>query len=130
MVATAWTDTNYPTWKAHKKLVEDAANASAAIDRLEDEISGLQAIPVHDSKAARLEAVAPTIESGLVYLPGVAREDGSYDPLQTPAWVIGLVDEIAAFPGAYDDQVDALTQALIWLRHHPRGPRAYFLAYN
>jgi len=127
---TAWTDTNYPTWKGHKKLVEDATNASAVIDLLEHEISGFDAIPVHDSKPARLEAVAPTIESGLVNLPGVAREDGSYDRLHTPAWVTELVDEIAAFPGPYDDQVDALTQALIWLRHHPRGPRVRFLGFN
>jgi predicted phage terminase large subunit-like protein len=99
-------------------------------DLLGEEIGGLEAIPTHDSKATRLEAVVPTIESGQVYLPGVAREDGYYDRLPTPAWVVELVDEVAAFAGPYDDQVDALTQALIWLRHHPRGPRVRFPGFS
>ena len=37
-------------------------------------------------------------------------------PTRTPAWVKALVDECAAFPhSAHDDQVDALSQALMRL---------------
>ena len=43
-------------------------------------------------------------------------EGTGYDPMQTPEWVRRLVDECAAFPNsAHDDQVDALSQALLRL---------------
>jgi len=43
-------------------------------------------------------------------------EGTGYDPTQTPEWVKRLVEECAAFPNAaHDDQVDALSQALMRL---------------
>ena len=55
-------------------------------------------------KVARAAAVSPLIEAGNVYLP---------HPQYAP-WVSDFIEECAAFPnGAHDDQVDAMTQALI-----------------
>jgi predicted phage terminase large subunit-like protein len=55
-------------------------------------------------KVARAAAVSPLIEAGNVYLP---------HPQFMP-WVNDFIEECAAFPnGAHDDQVDAMTQALL-----------------
>ena len=61
-------------------------------------------------------AVSPVIEAGNVYLP---------HPLIAP-WVNDFVEECAAFPnGAHDDQVDAMTQALLRWITIPVQPRFY-----
>ena len=59
---------------------------------------------------ARAAAVSPLIEAGNVYLP---------HPQMFP-WVSDFIEECAAFPnGKYDDQVDAMTQALLWWNTAP-----------
>lgn len=89
---------------AAAKLVEDKANGPAVIASLQSEIAGLIAVEPDGSKEARAAAVSPMIESGNVYLP---------HPMLF-AWVEAFIDECATFPnGAYADQVDAMTQALI-----------------
>lgn len=93
----------------HIRLIEDAANAAAAIDTLKDEIAGLKPIRSRTSKEVRARAITPEIESGNVYLPHPA----------TPGfgWVNDLISELREFPnGAHDDQVDAMSQALFYLR--------------
>ena len=65
-------------------------------------------VPVNPEggKQARAHAVSPQIEAGNVYLLDA----------EVAVWVGGFVDECAAFPqGANDDQVDAMTQALLRL---------------
>lgn len=95
-------------------LVEKAANAAAVGDLLAAEVPGLLLLPPHGSKAARLAAVSPQIEAGNVYVP---------DPAVAP-WAGDYVEEFAAFPsGANDDQVDATSQALDWLRMRQSGPQ-------
>jgi predicted phage terminase large subunit-like protein len=55
-------------------------------------------------KVARAMAASPLIEAGNVYLP---------HPALAP-WVNDFIEECADFPnGAHDDQVDAMTQALL-----------------
>ena len=94
----------WPT--ATAKLIEDKANGPAIITTLKRELQGLIPVNPQGSKEARLSAVAPQIEAGNVYLP---------DPSTSP-WVHDFIEEMAAFPtGAHDDQVDALSQALIRL---------------
>src|SRR5215470_6562252 len=86
------------------KLVEDKANGSAVIQMLCREISGILPVSPEGGKIARAAAVSPLIEAGNVYLP---------HPLYAP-WVNDFIEECAAFPnGAHDDQVDAMTQALL-----------------
>jgi len=98
----------------HLRLVEDKANGTAVIATLHDKISGLKAINPTTSKEARARAVTPEVESGNVYLP---------NPAEYP-WVNDLLGELRSFPtGAHDDQVDALTQALMELREDGTGSR-------
>jgi len=112
---TAWAEEHYPKFAGHAKLVEDKANGPAVISTLRREIPGMMGVSPQGNKAARARAVAPRIEAGNVYLPGKANADHTdYDPVKTPLWVKALVDECASFPNAaHDDQVDALSQALL-----------------
>jgi len=85
------------------KLVEDTANGPAILASLRQEIPGLVAVKPDGGKEARAAAVSPEIEAGNVYLP---------HPQLYP-WVEAMLHELDVFPaGAYDDDVDALTQAL------------------
>jgi phage terminase large subunit-like protein len=60
-------------------------------------------------KESRAHAVSPQIEAGNVYLP---------DPASV-SWVGDFIEECASFPkGAYDDQVDAMSQALLRLEQN------------
>ena len=106
------------------KLIEDKANGSAVIQMLAREIPGLLPVNPEGGKVARAAAVSPLIEAGNIYLP---------HPAWAP-WVNDFIEECAAFPnGAHDDQVDAMTQALlrwhmaaqqetvIYLPDYPRG---------
>lgn len=98
----------YP--QTHRKLIEDKANGSAVIDTLRREITGLIPVQPQGGKEARAQAVSAVVESGNVYLPRKAR------------WLGDFIEECAAFPnGAHDDQVDAMTQALIRYKGHNKG---------
>jgi predicted phage terminase large subunit-like protein len=86
------------------KLIEDKANGSAVIQMLSQEIPGLLPVNPMGGKVARAAAVSPLVEAGNVFLP---------HPLFAP-WVDDFIEECVAFPnGAHDDQVDAMTQALL-----------------
>jgi predicted phage terminase large subunit-like protein len=88
------------------KWVEKKANGAALIATLQKEIAGIVPVEPKGSKEARAEAVSPQIESGNVYLP---------DPSIAP-WIGDFIEECAMFPnGAHDDQVDAMSQALMKL---------------
>jgi len=86
------------------KLIEDKANGSAVIQMLGHEIPGLLPVNPQGGKVARAQAIAPLVEAGNVYLP-----HPDYAP-----WVSDFIEECVQFPnGTYDDQVDAMTQALL-----------------
>lgn len=94
------------------KLVEDTANGPAVIATLRDEIPGLIPVQPQGGKVARVNAVAGLIEAGNVYLP---------HPSIAP-WVTEFIEECTAFPtGAHDDDVDAMSQALVRLSAPPRA---------
>lgn len=93
----------------HQRLVEDAANGTAAIDVLRKKVSGIKPIKPRSSKEVRARAVTPEIESGNVYLPHPS------DPGN--GWVNELISEMRAFPsGKHDDMVDSLSMGLLGLR--------------
>lgn len=95
--------------RARAKLIEDKANGTAVIQVLKKEIPGIIAVEPQGGKEARASAVSPSIEAGNAYLP------------QNAPWVKDFVDECAAFPnGAHDDQVDAMSQALMRFLRRPR----------
>lgn len=92
--------------QARAKLIEDKANGSAVIQTVRDSISGIIPVEPQGGKVARAQAVSYTIEAGDVLLPC---KELAY-------WVDDFVEECAKFPkGAHDDQVDAMTQALVRL---------------
>lgn len=93
------------------KLVEDTANGPAAIATLRHEIGGIIPVKPEGGKVSRVNAIAGLVEAGNVYLP---------HPSIAP-WVAELVEECTAFPaGAHDDEVDALSQALVYLTTRPQ----------
>ena len=96
-MANRWSD-------AKAKYVEDKANGSAVIEMLQKKIPGMVAVNPQGGKEVRAQAVAPFWESGNVYVP---------HPLWK-AWADEVLDELEAFPnGAHDDDVDAMSQALV-----------------
>jgi phage terminase large subunit-like protein len=126
--------------KAHvvpEKIVEKAANASALISTLKDEIPGIVPIPRGSGGAeAVAKAVAPYIKAGNVWLPNpytlLADKDGRV-PKGAPvradlAWVLRLMRNAGTFPkasvpaGSHGDDVVAMVQAIQHMMHRP--PRA------
>ena len=90
--------------KASKIYVEDKANGSAVISTLQRDIPGLIPVNPEGGKVVRAQAVTGIIESGNVFLPS---------PMIAP-WIGDFIEECAGFPNTtHDDQVDAMTQALI-----------------
>lgn len=84
-------------------LIEDKANGSALISVLRKEVSGVIAVNPEGGKVSRVNAIAPHIEAGNVFIPRQA----------VAPWVGDFVDECASFPkGKNDDDVDAMSQAL------------------
>jgi predicted phage terminase large subunit-like protein len=86
---------------ARLKLIENKANGPAVEDVLRKTVPGIVLVEPMGDKVARVNAVAPTIEAGNVYLP------------QNCAWIHDFVSECSDFPNAtFDDCVDAMSQAL------------------
>lgn len=89
--------------KIMAKWVEKKANGAAMISTLQREFAGLIPVEPTASKEIRAEAVTPQFESGNVFLP---------DPSIAP-WIGDYIEELVAFNnGAFNDQVDATSQAL------------------
>lgn len=100
-------------WRdATTQLVEDKANGTAIIETLEKKIPGIVAVDPRGGKFARASAASAFFEAGNVFLP---------DPkLPGYEWVDSLyIPELLGFPRyKNDDQVDATTQALLYLQEH------------
>ena len=93
-------------FKPSATLIEDKANGSAVIEALSSEVPGVIAINPEGGKVARAWAAQPTVEAG-----------GAYLPLEPHHRANEVEDEAAEFPnGANDDDVDAMTQFLNWIR--------------
>lgn len=89
--------------RAMSVLIEDKANGTAIISVLQKEMFCIPVNP-RGGKEARVNAIAPAIESGHVHLP-----------IGAP-WVDEMVDQFAAFPaGAHDDICDSVSQALSYM---------------
>jgi len=95
---------------ATAKLIEDSANGPAVISILEREVPGMIPIRARANKFSRLQGAIPLIAAKNVYLPQ------NFDGTQIK-WVGELIEELAAFPNStYDDQVDATSQALNFMK--------------
>lgn len=102
----------YP--QAHAVLIEDKANGPAIISELQKEIAGVVPVNPEGGKLARAQATAPLWESGSIELP---------DPqLFGCNWIEDYLHNICTFPkAAHDDDVDATSQALIYMRNRLGG---------
>lgn len=102
-------------------VIEERAAGKHVMDSLIHEIHGIQGFnPAGQSKEERLSATLPLWEQKRVFIPS-ARECSN--PGQSFAWVTNLYEkELLTFPGArHDDQVDATSQALIWIMSQGTG---------
>lgn len=110
-------------WMPDEILVEDAASGQSLIQQLQHEYdpsgmvrsgSILPIVPVKPDrdKLARVHAISPYVEGGRVFLP------------QAASWRDDLIDECGVFPaGLHDDQVDALTMAIMRLAMREQSMR-------
>lgn len=105
----------YPFCSAH--IVEEKANGSAIIYMLRDEILSLRPVLAEGGKEARAHAVEGLWSAEMVLLP---------DPRTAP-WVNDFIQEVLEFPSSInDDQVDAMTQALTWLRERTLSLKTFW----
>lgn len=92
-------------YKPSAVLVERAANGEAVIQMLGKKVPNIIGIRPDKSKIARASGAAPMIEAGSVFMP-----------TQAP-WLDFVINQFTSFPiGKNDDCVDAVTQALNWMR--------------
>jgi predicted phage terminase large subunit-like protein len=87
-------------------LIEDKASGTQLIQELiSDGVYAAKAYKPTMDKIMRLHSVCSTIENGFVHIPEKA------------AWLATYLHELTTFPrGRYDDQADATSQALDWLK--------------
>lgn len=99
-------------------LVEDKASGQSLIQELrKDGNVPVLAIKVDRDKVTRAHAAAPSVEAGNVWLP------------ENAPWVYDFVEECAGFPNLeHDDQVDALTQLINWVRGAARSYNVFDLS--
>jgi predicted phage terminase large subunit-like protein len=100
--------------QAHAVLIEDKANGPAIVSELRKEIPGVVAVNPEGGKLARAQATAPLWEAGSIELP---------DPqVFGITWMEDYLHNMCAFPkAAHDDDVDATSQALIYMRSRLGG---------
>ena len=100
--------------QANAVLIEDKANGPAIISELQKEIAGVVPVNPEGGKLARAQATAPLWESGSIELP---------DPQAFGCnWIEDYLHNICTFPkAAHDDDVDATSQALIYMRSRLGG---------
>lgn len=99
-------------YKSDVVLIEDAGTGAPLIQQLQRERT-LRPIGIRPDrdKLTRLASQSYVIEAGRVRLP------------QDAPWLDAFRDEILAFPnGRRDDQVDSMSQFLIWAERH-QAPR-------
>lgn len=108
-------------WGGHMAdalLIEDKSSGQELLNDLK-ESEDTSRLPIIASKPAgdkvsRANAVSPSVEAGTVYLP-----EGSADA----QWVEDFIETLAAFPGAaHDDDVDAFSGGMLYLRGKSGGP--------
>jgi predicted phage terminase large subunit-like protein len=98
------------TWEADTVLIEKASSGLALLQNLQNKtVSPLIPIPVESHKEVRVAQVSPIIEAGRLVLPTEAD------------WLADFEKEILGFPSTrHDDQVDSMTQFLIWITWRER----------
>lgn len=113
---------------AHHVLIENAGYGVELIQELKREIPGVTKISRggDGDKVLRAESASADLESGNCYLPGFRLGADEYslpDEARCPADVVDFIDSCAVFPnGRHDDDVDAWSQCMNWLRTRSVSP--------
>src|SRR5260221_3858133 len=108
--------------RAHAILIEDKANGPAIISELQQVIPGIIAIDPEGGKVARAHSISPLWEAGSIVLPDPQVFDGHDAAHPQANWVEEYIHNICTFPQAvHDDDMDATSQALIYMRHKMGG---------
>lgn len=87
-------------------LIEDKANGPAIIETARTEVSGLIPVEPQGGKEARAYAIQPEHEAHNLFLP-----HPSLDPT-----IEDFIARCGRFPAGDTDEVDAMTQAITWLK--------------
>jgi predicted phage terminase large subunit-like protein len=114
----------------HRTLIENAGYGPELLVDLNREIGSVQKIQANaeGNKGQRALAAAGDLETGNCYLPGRSKDDLSGpDERWCPAMTLSLVEECALFQidgshDTHDDQVDAWSQCMNWLRARQTAP--------
>jgi len=100
--------TQYQEYNPNVVLVEDKASGQSVVQELRRD-TRIPIIPIKPGakdKEVRAQLIAPLIDAGKVYLPKTAK------------YLDVFLQEISNFPAsAHDDQVDAMSQALTYLKN-------------
>jgi predicted phage terminase large subunit-like protein len=96
--------------RASVVLIEDKANGSAIIKSLRYKVPGIVAVNPEGGKMSRMFAASGEMQSNNWYMD------------RNAAWTEPFVTSMCTFPNAKnDDDVDAWTQACVWLQSHGYG---------
>lgn len=100
-------------------LVEDKANGSAIIQTLRNELPGVLPVNPEGGKEARANAVEPYFAANNISFPA--------DDIAP--WMKAFVAALTGFPNArFDDEVDAATQAVLYLTGQLRMSQSFSAA--
>jgi predicted phage terminase large subunit-like protein len=111
-------------WKTqHRTLIENAGFGVELIIDLKRDLGLVEKISpgAEGNKGQRAFSAASDLETGHCFLPGRKKDDLSGPDESCPSITHGLVEEAALFQmdgshHSHDDQVDAWSQAMNWLR--------------
>lgn len=118
-------------WRCqHRTLIENAGYGPELLVDLQRELGQVQKITANaeGNKGQRALAAAGDLETGNCFLPGKIKGDLSGpDEQSCPALTLSLVEECAMFHidgshDSHDDQVDAWSQCMNWLRARQTPP--------
>lgn len=104
-------------WHADKVLIEDAGCGTHLWQDLVEmnQAHGVYRVRPDRDKITRMVGQLGMIEDGRIFIPSMA------------PWLDGLIREWRSFPSArHDDQVDALSQFLIWVKTHAKWVRTTY----
>lgn len=110
----------------HRVLIENAGYGVELVIELSRLLGGVHKIVpgAEGNKTMRALAASSDLETGNCFLPGFALPDlTGPDPNRCSAQILAFIDECALFDnGPNDDQVDAWSQAMNWLRSRAPTP--------
>lgn len=107
-------------FKVDRLLIEAKANGISVAQEMERLYDGerwsVELIEPKGDKVARVYAIAPLFSAGMIYAPFEVYDLDTQE-WRTRRWCDRVISEFSDFPKApHDDEVDASSQALSWLK--------------